>query len=77
MKIVFTLKDFVKYIIFIGIVYTLMKIIPSQEITTIDLILIVYVISIGFIVIDCLSNSDSFVNKHVSFEGFIHLNLFS
>lgn len=23
------------------------------------------------------SNSDSFVNEHVSFEGFIHLNLFS
>ena len=62
MKIVFTLKDLVKYIIFIGIVYTLIIKISSQNISTMDLILIVSIISIGFIVINCLSNSDSFTN---------------
>ena len=36
MKTIFTLKDSVKYIIFIGIVYTLMRIIPSQNISTKD-----------------------------------------
>jgi hypothetical protein len=62
MKIVFSLKDLVKYIIFIGIVYTLIIKISSQNISTMDLILIVSIISIGFIVINCLSNSDSFTN---------------
>jgi hypothetical protein len=63
MKTVFTLKDLVKYVIFISIVYTLMIIIPSQKIITTDLILIVSVISFGFILIDCLSsNSELFSN---------------
>ena len=63
MKIVFTLKDLVKYIIYIGIVYTLIIIIPSQKISTMDLILIVSMISIGFILINCLSNNfDLFTN---------------
>jgi hypothetical protein len=62
MKIVFTLKDLVKYIIFIGIVYTLIIKISSQNISTMDLILIVSIISIGFILINCLSNLDSFTN---------------
>jgi len=63
MKIVFTLKDLVKYIVFTSIVYTLMIIIPSQKIITTDLFLIVSVISFGFILIDCLScDSELFTN---------------
>jgi hypothetical protein len=58
---VFTLTDLVKYIIFIGIIYGLMIIIPSQEISKINLILIVSIIYIGFILLDCLNNnSESF-----------------
>lgn len=67
MKIVFTLKDLVKYIIFIGIVYTLMIIIPSKEISKMDLILIVSVISISFILLDCLNNNfESFTDTDVN-----------
>lgn len=63
MKTVISLKDLIKYIIFISIVYTLMIIIPSQKIITKDLILIVSIIFIGFILIDCLSsNSELFTN---------------
>ena len=54
MKTIFTLKDLVKYVIFISIIYTLMIIIPSQKISTRDIVLIVAIISIGFIFIDCL-----------------------
>ena len=54
MKTIFTLKDLVKYVIFISIIYTLMIIIPSQKIATRDIVLIVAIISIGFIFIDCL-----------------------
>ena len=57
----FTLKDLVKYIIFIGIIYGLIIIIQSQEISKINLILIVSIIYIGFILLDCLNNnSESF-----------------
>jgi hypothetical protein len=63
MKTVFTLKDLVKYAIFIGVVYALMRMIPSQEMSTRDIVLIVAVISVGFIFVDCLSsNSESFAN---------------
>jgi len=58
---VFTLKNLVKYIIFIGIIYGLMIIIQSQEISKINLILIVSIIYISFILLDCLNNnSESF-----------------
>jgi len=57
----FTLTDLIKYIIFIGIIYGLIIIIPSQEISKINLILIVSIIYIGFILLDCLNNnSESF-----------------
>jgi hypothetical protein len=63
MKTVVSLKDLIKYVIFISIVYTLMIIIPSQKIITKDLILIVSIIFIGFVLIDCLcSNSELFTN---------------
>ena len=76
MKTVFTLKDLIKYIIFTSIVYTLMIIIPSQKIITTDLILIVSVISIGFIFIDCLScNSELFTNINSQNEPFMLSNI--
>jgi len=67
MKKVITLKDLVKYVIFIGIIYTLMIIIPSQKISTRDILLIVFIITIGFIFIDCLgSNPETFNNLDIS-----------
>jgi hypothetical protein len=66
MKTIFTLKDLVKYVIFISIIYTLMIIIPSQKISTRDIVLIVAIISIGFIFIDCLDGKlDSFDNLDI------------
>jgi hypothetical protein len=63
MKTVVSIKDLIKYVIFISIVYTLMIIIPSQKIITKDLILIVSIIFIGFVLMDCLcSNSELFTN---------------
>jgi hypothetical protein len=61
MTTVFTLKDLVKYIIFIGIIYGLIIIIQSREISKINLILIVSIIYISSILLDCLNNnSESF-----------------
>jgi hypothetical protein len=60
MKTVFKLKDLVKYIVFIGVVYALFKLIPSQPFNQRDLILIVSVISFGFIFIDCYSRTEGF-----------------
>ena len=62
MKKVFKLKDLVKYIVFIGVVYALFKLIPSQPFNQRDLILIVAVISFGFIFIDCYSSTEGFAN---------------
>jgi len=62
MKTVFTLKDLVKYTIFIGVVYALFKLIPSQQFSQRDLILIVAVIGIGFVFIDCYSSKEGFAD---------------
>ena len=62
MKTVFTLKDLVKYTIFIGVVYALFKLIPSQPFSQRDLILIVAVIGIGFVFIDCYSSKEGFAD---------------
>ena len=65
MKSDLTLKDLVKYVIFIGVVYALIKIIPSQEISIKDIVLIVVVISLSFIFVDCLTkNLESFTNNN-------------
>lgn len=69
MKTNFTLKDLVKYAIFVGVIYALIKIIPSQEIKEKDLVLLVLVITIGFIFVDCYNTE-----KFTDVTGNIQLN---
>ena len=55
MKIDFTLKDFIKYVVFIGIFYSLLQLIPTQPINKKDMLLIVVIASIVFIIFDYYS----------------------
>lgn len=64
MKTVLTLKDVVKYAIYVGVIYALMKLIPSQQMNEKDLILVVIVISVGFIFLDSYSNKENFANMN-------------
>ena len=60
-----TSKDIIKYVIIIGILYTILKIMPSHKLTNKDILLLVVVILIIFIIIDykCFKlNSESFAN---------------
>ena len=50
---VFSTKDIVKYLIVAGLVYTILKMIPSVQMNNKDLILVLAVITIGFVMIDC------------------------
>ncbi len=52
----FCTQDIIKYIIVGGLVYSILKLIPSQQISNKDLILILAVICISFICIDCTIN---------------------
>ena len=45
-------KDLIKYLIIIGILYTILKIMPSQKLNNKDIVLLVVVILIIFIIID-------------------------
>lgn len=49
---VFSTKDVVKYLIIIGLVYAILKLFPSQQISTKDLILIMIIITICFIYVE-------------------------
>jgi len=49
----FSTKDIVKYIVVAGLVYTILKMIPSIQMSNKDLILVLAIITIGFIMIDC------------------------
>jgi hypothetical protein len=50
----FSTNDIVKYLIIIGLIYSILKIIPSQQITNRDLVLIVVIAIVGFISVDCV-----------------------
>ena len=64
MKLFFNLKHLVKYVIFVGLVYTILNLIPSQQILSKDVFLIVLVIIGGFIFVDNLYKRDNFQNTN-------------
>ena len=58
-------KDIIKYLIILGILYTILKLLPSQRLTNKDIILLLMIIMIIFITIDykCFkNNSELFSN---------------
>lgn len=61
----FSTKDIVKYLIVAGLIYTILKIIPSQQITNKDLLLVMAIITIGFVSVDCVffKNTEGFANQ--------------
>lgn len=66
----FSTKDIVKYLIVVGLIYYILKIIPSQQMTNRDLILLIVVIGLGFVSVDCLffkkNQSETFANQESS-----------
>ena len=62
MKLFFTLKDLVKYVIFIFIVYTILKLVPSQQIFSKDIFLIICVVFSSFILVDNLYQNKYFLS---------------
>lgn len=61
----FSTKDMIKYLIVAGLIYSILKMIPSQKIANKDLVLILAVITIGFVSVDYLffKKSETFVNS--------------
>ena len=49
----FSTNDIVKYLVVAGLVYTILKMIPSIQMSNKDLILVLAIITIGFVMIDC------------------------
>jgi len=43
----------VKYIVVIGLVYTILKLVPSQDLSNKDLLLIILVVAFGLVCVDC------------------------
>lgn len=58
----FTTKDIVKYLVIGGLIYAILRMIPSQQIANKDLLLVMGVVTIGFITIDCLFVKEGFAN---------------
>jgi len=65
----FSTKDMVKYLIVAGLVYTILKMIPSVQLADKDLMLLLAIITVGFVCLDCL-----FLKKT---EGFANEELFT
>ena len=57
-------KDLVKYLVVFGLVYSILKMIPNQQLSNKDLVLVMIIITLGFICIDCIffKNHESFAN---------------
>jgi len=56
---VFTTRDIVKYFIIAGIVYTILKLIPSSKLMEKDLILLLSIITVGFVCLDCMFKTNT------------------
>lgn len=69
----FTIKDFVKYGVFAFIVYYLIKIIPTTQITQRDVILIMFVIAIAYYFINYV-NKEKFLNNKELFSQNINVS---
>ena len=50
----FSTKDMVKYLIVSGLIYAILKMLPSTQLADKDLILLLAIITVGFICLDCL-----------------------
>ena len=64
---VFTTRDIVKYFIIAGIVYTILKLIPSSKLMEKDLILLLSIITVGFVCLDCMfktNTTEKFMNNN-------------
>jgi hypothetical protein len=59
---VFTTRDIVKYLIISGVIYTILKLIPSSKLMEKDLILLLSIITVGFICLDCMFNKNNTEN---------------
>jgi len=57
-------NDMVKYVVVLGLVYTILKLVPSQDLSNKDLLLIILVVAFGLVCVDCLifKNSERFAN---------------
>ena len=61
----FSTKDIVKYIIVGGLVYAILKMIPSVQLANKDLMLLLAIITVGFVCLDCLflKKTEGFANN--------------
>ena len=59
---VFTTRDIVKYLIISGVIYTILKLIPSSKLMEKDLILLLSIITVGFVCLDCMFNKNNTEN---------------
>ena len=59
-----TVKNCVKYIIFAGVTYTILKIIPTKQLSNLEILSLVTVILLGIISLECLTVSNN--NEHMT-----------
>ena len=57
-------NDMVKYVVVLGLVYTILKLVPSQDLSNKDLLLIILVVAFGLVCVDCFifKNTERFAN---------------
>merc|ERR1711916_314566 len=52
-----TVKNCVKYLIFAGVIYGVLKIVPTQKLTNIEMTILIIIILLGIFSLDCLTVS--------------------
>jgi len=53
------IKDYVKYIIFAGIIYAVLKVVPTKQLTNFEISSLVCVILVGIFSLECLTTNNS------------------
>ena len=53
------LKNCIKYIVFAGIIYSILKVVPTKQLSNMEIMLLIVVILIGIFSLECLTVSRS------------------
>ena len=64
-------KNLLKYSIFTGIIYSILKSLPDNKLKNKDMLLVIFIIISGFVSLDCLLNDnvEKMTNTDLDFES--------
>merc|ERR1711916_377836 len=65
-----SVKNCIKYIVFAGVIYTVLKVVPTTQLSNIEISVLICVILLGIFSLDCLTSSNKKKEKMTNAKMF-------